>query len=68
MIYKLFDDLANLHERLQIRDLSSNGVVVFETDWRVIQGRLYLVLVPGLCGSMLPGIENSVEECYRELA
>lgn len=52
-LYNLRDDVADSHEPIQIAGKRHSAVLVSETDWRAIQGTLFLESLPGMNASIL---------------
>ncbi|HYU35129.1 MAG TPA: type II toxin-antitoxin system Phd/YefM family antitoxin [Thermoanaerobaculia bacterium] len=67
LLYKLLDEVADLHEPIQITGKRGNAVLISEEDWRAVQETLYLLSVPGMRESILEGMKTPVEECDEDL-
>jgi antitoxin YefM len=66
-LQELLEETATSHEPIQIVSDASNGILVSEEDWRVIQETLYLLSIPGISESIREGMATSIEECSKEL-
>jgi prevent-host-death family protein len=66
-LYRLLDDLSQLHEPLHISGKRNSAVLVSEEDWRSIQETLYLLSIPGMRKSIVEGLKTPVKKCSKEL-
>lgn len=66
-LYRLLDEAAASHEPITITGKRGNAVLIAETDWRAIQETLSLLSVPGMRESIKAGLNESIEECAKEL-
>jgi len=63
-IYKLADEVCDLHEEVLVYNASSgrNVVILSEEDWKSIQETLHLAGVAGLLDSIRQAADEPVED------
>lgn len=66
-LYRLLDQTAESHEPITIAGKRNSAVLLSAEDWAAIQETLYLLAVPGMRESIKAGMEETPEECAREL-
>jgi prevent-host-death family protein len=66
-LYRLIDQAAESHEPIAIAGKRANAVLISAEDWQSIQETLYLLAVPGMRESIKEGLQQSVDECDKEL-
>lgn len=66
-LYRLLDEAAESHQPITITGKRHNAVLIAEEDWRAIQETLYVLSIPGLRESVKAGMEESVNECDKDL-
>ncbi len=66
-LYKLLDQVADLHEPILITGKRANAVLLSEDDWRAIEETIYLLSIPGMRESIIEGLNTPVEECFDEV-
>lgn len=66
-LYGLIDSTNESHEPIQITGKRGNAVLVSEEDWRSIQETLHLLSIPGMRESLREGMEESLENCSKEI-
>ena len=66
-LYKLLDDVAQMHEPIQITGKRGSVVLVSEDDWRSVQETLYLVSIAGMRESILEGMATPADALEDEL-
>ena len=66
-LYKLIDDTSVNHEPVIITGERGNAVLLAESDWTAITKTLHLVSVPGMRGSILAGMQESIDGAATEL-
>ncbi len=66
-LYKLIDETAESHKPIFISGKRTNAVLLSEEDWNAINETLYLVSVPGMRDSIREGMEESLDECSKDL-
>ena len=65
-LYRLIDEVAELHVPIRITGKRNSAILISEADWTAIQETVYLLSVPGMRESIKEGIESPVEECVME--
>lgn len=63
----LIDEVARLHEPIQILGKCSNAVLISEGDWRAIQESIYLLSIPGMRESIREGLDTPLDKTDDEL-
>lgn len=66
-LYRLMDQSAESHQPIMISGKRTNSVLVSAEDWQAIQETLYLLSVPGMRESIKEGVEETVDDCAKEL-
>ena len=66
-LYKLIDDASVNHEPVIITGKRGNAVLLAEGDWNAINETLHLLSVPGMRGSILAGMRESIDGAATEL-
>ena len=66
-LYKLIDDTTANHEPVVITGKRGNAVLLAEGDWNAITETLHLVSVPGMRGSIITGMQESIVDASIEL-
>lgn len=66
-LYKLLDQTSETHQPITISGKRNSAVLVSSEDWEAIQETLYLLTVPGMRKSIKQGMEESIENCSKEL-
>ena len=66
-LYKLIDDASVSHEPVVITGKRGNAVLLAEDDWTAINETLYLLSVPGMRGSIIEGMQESLDATSTEL-
>ena len=66
-LYKLIDDTSVNHEPVIITGERGNAVLLAEGDWNAITETLHLVSVPGMQGSIIAGMQESIVDASIEL-
>jgi antitoxin YefM len=66
-LYSLIDETASTHQPIIITGKRGNAVLLSEEDWNSISETLYLLSVPGVRESIKEGMNESIEECSKEL-
>lgn len=66
-LYSLIDETAETHEPIVITGKRGNAVLLSESDWNAIKETLHLLSIPGMRESIKEGLEESVDECSKEL-
>ena len=66
-LYRLMDQAAETHQPIVISGKRNSSVLISVEDWEAIQETLYLLSVPGMRESIKQGMDESVEDCAKEL-
>ncbi len=66
-LYKLIDEVSQVHEPVVITGKRSNAVLLAEEDWNAINETLYLTSIPGVRESIIEGMATSLDACDKEL-
>ena len=66
-LYKLIDDASVNHEPVIITGKRGNAVLLAEGDWHAITETLHLLSVPGMRGSIIAGMQESIDDASIEL-
>ena len=66
-LYKLIDDTSVNHEPVIITGKCGNAVLLAEDHWNAITETLHLVSVPGMQGSIIAGMQESIDDASIEL-
>ena len=66
-LYKLIDDTSVNHEPVIITGKRGNAVLLAEGDWNAITETLHLLSVPGMRGSIIAGMQESIDDASIEL-
>jgi len=66
-LYNLIDQAAETHQPIVITGKRHNAILLSEEDWSAINETIYLLSVPGMRESIKEGLEQSLDECSREL-
>lgn len=66
-LYRLMDQAAESHQPIVISGKRNSSVLISVEDWEAIQETLYLLSVPGMRESIKQGMDESVEDCTKEL-
>ena len=66
-LYRLMDQAAETHQPIIISGKRNSSVLISVEDWEAIQETLYLLSVPGMRESIKQGMDESVEDCAKEL-
>ena len=66
-LYSLIDETIATHQPIVITGKRGNAVLVSEDDWKAITETLHLISIPGMRDSILKGMEESVDNCGKEL-
>ena len=66
-LYKLIDDASVNHEPVIITGKRGNAVLLAEGDWNAITETLHLLSVPGMRGSIIAGMKESIDDASIEL-
>lgn len=66
-LYSLIDETASTHQPIVITGKRTNAVLVSEEDWNAISETMYLLSVPEMRKSIKDGLNESPEECSKEL-
>jgi antitoxin YefM len=66
-LYKLIDDASVNHEPVIITGKRGNAVLLAEGDWNAITETLHLLSVPGMRGSIIAGMQESIDDASIEL-
>ena len=66
-LYKLIDDASVNHEPVIITGKRGNAVLLAEGDWNAITETLHLLSVPGMRGSIIGGMQESIDNASIEL-
>ena len=66
-LYRLMDQAAESHQPIVISGKRNSSVLISVEDWVAIQETLYLLSVPGMRESIKQGMDESVEDCAKEL-
>jgi prevent-host-death family protein len=66
-LYRLMDQAAETHEPIVISGERTNSVLVSAEDWEAIQETLYLLSVPGMREAIKQGMDESVDNCAKDL-
>ena len=66
-LYSLIDETASTHQPIVITGKRANAVLVSEEDWNAISETISLLSVPEMRKSIIDGLNESPEECSREL-
>ena len=66
-LYKLLDQTSETHQPVTISGKRNSAVLVSSEDWESIQETLYLLTVPGMRESIKQGMEETIENCSKEL-
>ena len=66
-LYKLIDDTSVSHEPVFITGKRGNSVLLAEDDWNAINETVHLLSVPGMCDSILEGIQKKIGDYAAEL-
>ncbi len=66
-LYRLMDQAAESHQPIVISGKRNSSVLISVEDWEAIQETLYLLSVPGMRESIKQGMDESVEDCAKEL-
>ena len=64
---KLIDDASVNHEPVIITGKRGNAVLLAEGDWNAITETLHLLSVPGMRGSIIAGMQESIDDASIEL-
>lgn len=67
-LYELINDASVNHEPVIITGKSGNAVLLAEGDWNAITETLHLVSVTAMRGSIIAGMQKSVDGAATELA
>ena len=62
-LYRLVDEVAQMHEPVKITGKHGNAVIVGEDDWRAVEETLYVLSVPGMRESIIEGMATPVADC-----
>ena len=66
-LYRLMDQAAESHQPIVISGKRNSSVLISVEDWEAIQETLYLLSIPGMRESIKQGMDESVEDCTKEL-
>ena len=66
-LYRIIDSAQSSHEPVQITGKRGNAILVSEDDWRAIQETIYLLGIPGMRESIVEGMNESLEDCSKEI-
>ena len=66
-LHKLIDDAAVSQKPVVITGKRGNAVLLAEDDWNAINETLYLLSVPGMRGSILEGMRETLDNCAHKL-
>lgn len=66
-LYRLLDQTSETHQPITITGKRNSAVLISSEDWESIQETLYLLSVPGMRESIREGMEESVEDCGKDL-
>lgn len=66
-LYHLLDEVAFLHEPIQITGKRHNALLISEEDWHAIQETLYLLSIPGMRTSIQQGLKTPIGKCSKVL-
>jgi antitoxin YefM len=66
-LYKLIDDASVNHEPVIITGKRGNAVLLAEGDRNAITETLHLLSVPGMRGSIIASIQESIDDASIEL-
>ncbi len=66
-LYKLIDNASVNHEPVIITGKRGNAVLLAEGDWNAITETLHLLSVPGMRGSIIAGMQESIDDASIEL-
>ena len=66
-LYRLLDQTSETHQPVTISGKRNSAVLVSSEDWESIQETLYLLTVPGMRESIKQGMEETIENCSKEL-
>ena len=66
-LYRLLDQTSETHQPITISGKRNSAVLVSSEDWESIQETLYLLTVPGMRESIKQGMEETIENCSKEL-
>jgi antitoxin YefM len=62
---ELIEQASLTHKPILITGKCSNTVLLAEDHWKAINETLYLVSIPGMRGSILEGMEESIDEASK---
>lgn len=66
-LYRLIDETAESHRPVTIAGKRASAVLVSADDWAAIQETLFLLAVPGMRESIKEGMQQSVEDCDKDV-
>ncbi len=66
-LYSLIDEAVSTHRPIVITGKRGNAVLVSEEDWNSISETLHLLSVPGMRESIKQGMNESIEDCSKDL-
>jgi len=66
-LYKLIDQVQEVHEPVYITGKSNSAVLLSVEDWRAIEETLFLTSIPGVRESIIEGMNEDPDECDTEL-
>ena len=59
-LYKLVDEICEIHEPVTITNKKNAAVLISEADWRAIEETMYLLSIPGMRESIVNGLKADV--------
>lgn len=66
-LYRLVDEVTELHTPIVITGKLHNAVLVALSDWESMQETLYLMSIPGMRESIIEGLNAPDDEYFKEL-
>lgn len=66
-LYKLVDQVSEIHEPVYVKGKRNNVVIIAEEDYRSMQETLYLLSIHGMRDSIKEGQAQSLDQCSDKL-
>jgi prevent-host-death family protein len=66
-LYKLIDEVAQLHEPVYVKGKRNKIVLLSQEDYESMQETLHLLSIPGLKESIQEGLKEDVSNCAEKI-